>query len=120
MWDDRVRGEVVIPEIHSVRGFETLQMNTMVGYGINFMRMCTEPAHTSTCAAFQTGHHAVASGVHTVFFLVECSTTDVEEINFAKGLRERSMPTPFSVSGILVTRNSASQIHRNLLNLIRK
>ena len=46
MWDDTALGEVGIPEIQSVRGFETPVMNTMAEEGINFMRMYTEPACT--------------------------------------------------------------------------
>jgi len=68
MWDDTALGEVGIPEIQSVRGFETPNMNKMAEDGINFMRMYTEPACTPTRAAFQTGRYAVRSGMHTVSF----------------------------------------------------
>ena len=44
MWDDTALGEVGIPEIQKVRGFETPVMNKMAKDGINFMRMYTEPA----------------------------------------------------------------------------
>ena len=46
MWDDTALGEVGIPEIQKVRGFETPVMNKMAEDGINFMRMYTEPACT--------------------------------------------------------------------------
>jgi len=39
MWDDTAVGEVGIPEIQAVRGFETPNMNQMADEGINFMRM---------------------------------------------------------------------------------
>ena len=55
MWDDMAVGEVGIPEIQAVRGFETPNINQMAEDGINFMRMYTEPACTPTRAAFQTG-----------------------------------------------------------------
>ena len=48
MWDDTALGEVGIPEIQAVRGFETPVMNKMAEDGINFMRMYTEPACTPT------------------------------------------------------------------------
>ena len=73
MWDDTAVGEVGIPEIQSVRGFKTPNINKMAVDGINFMRMYTEPACTPTRAAFQTGRYAVRSGMHTVSFPVEYS-----------------------------------------------
>ena len=41
MWDDTALGEVGIPEIQKVRGFETPNINQMAEDGINFMRMYT-------------------------------------------------------------------------------
>ena len=80
MWDDTALGEVGIPEIQKVRGFETPNMNKMAEDGINFMRMYTEPACTPTRAAFQTGRYAVRSGMHTVAFPVEYSGLDADEV----------------------------------------
>ena len=55
MWDDTGVGEIGIPEIQKLRGFETPNMNRMAKEGANFMRMYTEPSCTPTRAAFQTG-----------------------------------------------------------------
>jgi arylsulfatase len=95
MWDDTALGEVGIPEIQSVRGFETPVMNKMAEDGINFMRMYTEPACTPTRAAFQTGRYAVRSGMHTVAFPVEYSGIDGDEVTIAEVLSEAGYMTGF-------------------------
>lgn len=95
MWDDTALGEVGIPEIQSVRGFETPNMNQMAEEGINFMRMYTEPACTPTRAAFQTGRYAVRSGMHTVSFPVEYSGLDAEEVTIAEILSDAGYNTAF-------------------------
>ncbi|MDH3999600.1 MAG: sulfatase-like hydrolase/transferase, partial [Desulfuromonadales bacterium] len=95
MWDDTALGEVFIPEIQKVRGFETPVMNKMAEDGINFMRMYTEPACTPTRAAFQTGRYAVRSGMHTVSFPVEYSGMDSDEVTIAEVLSEAGYMTGF-------------------------
>ncbi len=95
MWDDTALGEVGIPEIQAVRGFETPVMNKMAEDGINFMRMYTEPACTPTRAAFQTGRYAVRSGMHTVSFPVEYAGMDADEVTIAEVLSEAGYMTGF-------------------------
>jgi arylsulfatase A-like enzyme len=95
MWDDTAVGEVGIPEIQAVRGFETPNINKMAEDGINFMRMYTEPACTPTRAAFQTGRYAVRSGMHTVSFPVEYSGIDAEEVTIAEVLSNEGYATAF-------------------------
>jgi arylsulfatase A-like enzyme len=95
MWDDTALGEVGIPEIQKVRGFETPVMNKMAEDGINFMRMYTEPACTPTRAAFQTGRYAVRSGMHTVSFPVERNGMDADEVTIAEVLSEAGYMTGF-------------------------
>jgi arylsulfatase len=95
MWDDTAVGEVGIPEIQSVRGFSTPNMNKMAEDGINFMRMYTEPACTPTRAAFQTGRYAVRSGMHTVAFPVEYSGMDADEVTIAEVLSNAGYMTGF-------------------------
>ena len=95
MWDDTALGEVGIPEIQAVRGFETPNINEMADRGINFMRMYTEPACTPTRAAFQTGRYAVRSGMHTVSFPVEYSGIDGDEVTIAEVLSNAGYMTGF-------------------------
>ena len=95
MWDDTALGEVGIPEIQKVRGFETPNLNQMAEEGINFMRMYTEPACTPTRAALQTGRYAVRSGMHTVAFPVEYSGMDADEVTIAEVLSNVGYMTGF-------------------------
>jgi len=95
MWDDTALGEVGIPEIQKVRGFETPNINQMAEDGINFMRMYTEPACTPTRAAFQTGRYAVRTGMHTVAFPVEYSGMDTDEVTIAEVLSKAGYMTGF-------------------------
>ncbi len=95
MWDDTAVGEIGIPEIQAVRGFETPNFNQMADDGINFMRMYSEPACTPTRAAFQTGRYAVRSGMHTVAFPVEYSGIDAEEVTIAEILSDVGYKTAF-------------------------
>ena len=95
MWDDTAVGEIGIPAIQIVRGFETPNMNKMAEDGINFMRMYTEPACTPTRAAFQTGRYAIRSGMHTVSFPVEYSGIDKDEVTIAEVLSKAGYMTGF-------------------------
>jgi arylsulfatase A-like enzyme len=95
MWDDTAVGEVGIPEIQAVRGFETPTMNRWAEEGINFMRMYTEPACTPTRAAAITGRYAIRSGMHTVSFPIERSGIDAEEVTLAEVMGEAGYATAF-------------------------
>lgn len=95
MWDDSAVGEVGIPEIQKVRGFETPNMNTMAKEGMNMMRMYTEPSCTPTRADAMTGRYAVRTGMHTVSFPIENSGLDAEEVTIAEVLSEAGYSTAF-------------------------
>ena len=95
MWDDTPLGEIGIPEIQKVRGFETPNMNQLAADGINFMRMYTEPSCTPSRAAVLTGRYAVRSGMHTVSFPVENSGMDAEEVTLAEVLSQAGYATGF-------------------------
>ena len=95
MWDDTPLGEVGIPELQAIRGFETPNMNKLAKDGINFMRMYTEPSCTPTRAAFMTGRYAVRSGMHTVSFPIENSGLDADEVTLAEVLSEAGYRTAF-------------------------
>ncbi len=51
MWDDTSYGDVGIPAINKIRGFETPNMNRMAEEGIMFTRMYTEVGCTPSRAA---------------------------------------------------------------------
>ncbi len=50
MWDDNSFGEVGIPTMNAIRGFDTPRLNKMGQDGITFTRMYTEPSCTPTRA----------------------------------------------------------------------
>ena len=95
MWDDTAVGEVGIPEIQKVRGFETPTMNAMAEEGINFMRMYTEPACTPSRAAVLTGRYAKRNGMYTVSFPIERSGMDAEEVTLAEVMSQAGYATAF-------------------------
>ena len=63
MWDDTPVGEVGIPALQKLRGFETPNINRLAAEGANFMRMYTEPqlhpepgcSHDRPPPRFETG-----------------------------------------------------------------
>ena len=59
MWDDTAFGDVGIPAIQKVRGFETPSLNQMAREGIMFTRFYTEVGCTPSRAACMTGRHPV-------------------------------------------------------------
>lgn len=95
MWDDTALGEVGIPEIQKLRGFETPNINQLATDGINFMRMYTEPSCTPSRAAVLTGRYAIRSGMHTVSFPVEYSGMDADEVTIAEVLSQSGYATAF-------------------------
>lgn len=55
MWDDTAFGDVGMPGIQRIRGFETPRLNQMAEEGIMFSRMYTEVGCTPSRAAVITG-----------------------------------------------------------------
>ena len=53
--DDIGFGDLGIPELNSVRGYETPNINKIADEGMRFTRMYTEPSCTPTRVAFMTG-----------------------------------------------------------------
>ena len=95
MWDDTAVGEVGIPAIQKVRGFETPNINRLAAEGINFMRMYTEPSCTPSRAAVLTGRHAVRNGMFNVGFPYEYGGLAASEITTAKVLSKAGYATAF-------------------------
>ena len=83
MWDDTALGEVGIPEIQAVRGFETPKLNQMAEEGILFTRMYTEVGCTPSRAASATGRLAIRSGMYNIGMLLEQHGMSSEEVTLA-------------------------------------
>jgi len=95
MWDDTAVGEVGIPAIQKVRGFETPNINRLAAEGINFMRMYTEPSCTPSRAAVLTGRHPVRNGMFNVGFPYEFGGLAASEITTAEVLSRAGYATAF-------------------------
>jgi arylsulfatase len=107
MWDDTSFGDVGIPAISKIRGFETPSINRMADEGILFTRMYTEVGCTPSRAAVLTGRHAIRSDMYVIGFPTEYSGMSGEEVTVAEVLSAaiRASTKPSSAS---TTRCSAS------------
>lgn len=101
MWDDTAVGEIGVPQIQATRGFKTPNMNKFAAEGQYYSRMYTEPSCTPTRAAFQTGRHAVRSGMYTVSFPYEYGGMSEKETTIAEVLSEVGYATAFYGKGHL-------------------
>ena len=95
MWDDTSFGDVGIPAINKIRGFETPSLNRMADEGILFTRMYTEVGCTPSRAAVVTGRLAVRSGMYTIGFPVEYSGMSGQEVTTAEVLSSAGYATAF-------------------------
>ena len=95
MWDDNSFGEVGIPVLNKVRGFDTPNINKMGEEGITFTRMYSEPSCTPTRAAALTGRLSVRTGMHTVAFPPEGAGLNADEVTIAEILSKEGYNTAF-------------------------
>lgn len=95
MWDDTPVGEIGIPEIQQVRGWETPAMNEIAADGMNLLRMYTEPSCTPSRAAAMTGRHAVRNGMYNVGFPYEYGGLAADEVTIAEVLSDAGYATAF-------------------------
>jgi len=101
MWDDTGVGEIGVPQNQAARGFKTPNMNQFAAEGQYYARMYTEPSCTPTRAAFQTGRHAVRSGMYNVSFPLEYGGMSETETTIAEVLSEAGYATAFYGKGHL-------------------
>ena len=101
MWDDSPVGELGLPHLQKNRGFETPNINKFAAEGQYYTRMYTEPSCTPTRAAFQTGRHAVRSGMYNVSFPYEYGGMSEKETTIAEVLSEVGYATAFYGKGHL-------------------
>jgi len=101
LWDDTAFGDVGIPAIQKIRGFETPNLNRMGEEGIFFTRMYSEPSCTPTRAAAITGRHPVRNGMFIPGFPVENGGLAAEEVTTAELLFQAGYATAFLGKGHL-------------------
>jgi sulfatase-like protein len=111
MWDDTAVGEVGIPAIQKVRGFETPNINRLAAEGINFMRMYTEPSCTPSRAAVLTGRHPVRNGMYNVGFPYEYGGLAASEVTAAEVLSKAGYATAFYGKAHFI-RGASSRVSR--------
>jgi len=95
MWDDTGVGEVGIPQIQKMRGWETPNINRFAKEGIFFTRMYTEPSCTPSRAACMTGRHAIRNGMYNVGFPYEYGGLAANEVTMAEVLGPAGYATAF-------------------------
>lgn len=95
MWDDHSLGEVGIPEMNKVLGYDTPRINQMAKEGIAFTRMYTEPSCTPTRTAALTGRLAVRAGMDKVGFPPDGMGLHKDEVTIAEVLTQVGYRTAF-------------------------
>ena len=95
MWDDTAYGDVGIPAIQKVRGFETPNLNEMARQGILFTRFYTEVGCTPSRAACMTGRHPVRNAMYNIGMLREMHGLRGSEVTIAEVLSEAGYATAF-------------------------
>ena len=95
MWDDNSLGEVGIPEMNKVLGFDTPNINRMSEEGISFTRMYTEPSCTPTRTAALTGRMSVRAGMYKVGFPPDGMGLHRDEVTIAEVLGKAGYRTAF-------------------------
>ncbi len=95
LWDDTSFGDVGIPAISKVRGFETPSLNRMAEEGILFTRMYTEIGCTPSRATVLTGRLAIRNGMYRIGFPIEYSGMSGDEVTTAEVLRTAGYSTAF-------------------------
>ena len=95
MWDDSAFGDIGIPALAAIRGFETPNLDRMRDEGIMFTRMYTEPACTPSRAAVITGRHPVRTGMGLVDWPLGFGGLSGDEVTTANVLSEAGYATAF-------------------------
>jgi len=99
MWDDHSLGQVGIPEMNKVLGYDTPRINQMADEGISFTRMYTEPSCTPTRTAALTGRLAVRAGMEKVGFPPDGMGLHKDEVTIAEVLTRVGYKTAFIGKG---------------------
>ena len=95
MWDDMAFGDLGIPAMKAIRGFDTPNIDRMAEEGILFTRFYTEASCTPSRAAVLTGRHAVRSGMGKVGWPLEFGGISGEEVTTANVLSDAGYATAF-------------------------
>ncbi|MBW2202425.1 MAG: sulfatase-like hydrolase/transferase [Deltaproteobacteria bacterium] len=89
MWDDTAFGDIGIPAIQKIRGFETPSLNKMASEGILFTRMYTEVGCTPSRAL------PIRNGMYNIGMLRESHGLRDTEVTIAEVLSKEGYATAF-------------------------
>jgi arylsulfatase len=95
MWDDTAFGDIGIPALAAIRGFETPNLDRMRDEGIMFTRLYSENACTPSRAAVITGRHPVRTGMGIVDWPLGFGGLRGDEVTTAEVLSEEGYATAF-------------------------
>jgi arylsulfatase len=93
LWDDVAFGDIGIPAIQKVRGFETPHLNKLASEGILFTRMYTEVGCTPSRAAVMTGRNPIRNGMFNIGMLRESHGLRDSEVTIAEILSKAGYAT---------------------------
>ncbi len=93
LWDDVAFGDIGIPAIQKVRGFETPNLNKLAEEGMLFTRMVTEVGCTPSRAAVMTGRLPVRNGMYNIGMLRESHGLSKSEVTIAEVLSKSGYAT---------------------------
>jgi arylsulfatase len=91
--DDIGFGDLGIPELNSVRGYETPSINKIADEGMRFTRMYTEPSCTPTRVAFMTGRQPYRNGMGSTAVDISGFGLADKEVTIAEVLSESGYNT---------------------------
>ena len=86
--DDLGFGDMGIPELNKVRGYETPNVNEFAREGMRFVRMYTEPSCTPTRVAFMTGRQPHRNGMGDTAVDIAGFGLAAKEVTLAEALSE--------------------------------
>ena len=91
--DDIGFGDLGIPELNSIRGYKTPNINKIADQGMRFSRMYTEPSCTPTRVAFMTGRQPYRYGMGDTAVDISGFGLPGKEITLAEMLSESGYNT---------------------------
>jgi len=95
MWDDTAFGDIGIPALAAIRGFDTPNLDRMRDEGIMFTRMYSEAACTPSRAAVITGRHPIRNGMGLVDWPLGFGGLSGDEVTTAEVLSNAGYATAF-------------------------
>jgi arylsulfatase len=86
-------GDMGIPELNAIRGYETPNINEFSDQGMRMARMYTEPSCTPTRVAFMTGHQPHRNGMGDTAVDIAGFGLTEDEVTLAEVLSEGGFNT---------------------------